>query len=136
MTDMRVDGTSEMDPEHDYLREQIRKLVQLVARLVGRAALDPANLVAHDELRTEAGRLLGHPYEMLERLTPASAAVLLALDADRRNAYADLVAAEGRLLAHAGDYVGAHRNAARARALRSELDTDDPQPEPKRPLPA
>jgi hypothetical protein len=118
---VRKDGTSEVDPDHDYLREQIRKLVQFVARLLGHAPPDHLAQQARQELTAEAGRVLGHPYELLARLTPESAAQLLGHDDDRIHAYADVLIAEGRLLTRAGDFAAASQRAARARQLRAQL---------------
>jgi hypothetical protein len=115
------DGTSEVNPDHDYLREQIRKLVQFVARLLGHAAPDHLAQQARHELTAEAGRLLGHPYELLGRLTPESAAQLLGHDPDRVEAYANVLFAEARLLTRAGDFASASQRTARARAVRGQL---------------
>jgi hypothetical protein len=118
---VRKDGTSEVNPDHDYLREQIRKLVQFVARLLGKAAPDHLAQQARQELLAEAGRVLGHPCELLARLTPESVAQLLGHDDDRIHAYADVLLAEGRLLTRSGDHAAASQRTARARALRARL---------------
>lgn len=119
--DVLKDRTSEIDPEYDYLREQIRKLVQFVAQLLGHPPADHLARQARDELAAEAGQLLGHPYEVLGRLTPASAALLLRRDPERIAAYAEVLAAESRLLAHAGDVESARDRAARSRAMTAEM---------------
>jgi hypothetical protein len=118
---VRKDGTSEVNPEHDYLREQIRKLVQFVARLLGHAPPDHLAQQARQELTAEAGRVLGHPYELLARLTPESAAQLLGHDPDRIHAYAEVLTAEGRLLTRTGDFAAASQRTGRARAVLSQL---------------
>jgi hypothetical protein len=119
---MLRDRTSDLDPDRDYLREQIRKLVQLVARVIkGAQAGEEAARDARTLLADQASTILGPPYEMIERLTPSSAAALLKHDPERLRAYAAIVSAESDLLAHLGDLAGAARQNARAQALLDQL---------------
>ena len=119
---MLRDRTIDIDPDRDYIREQIRKLVQLIARvLVGAEAGDQAAQDARDELAAAAGKILGPPYDMIERLTPGSAVRLLKHDPERVRAYAAIVGAESDLLARMGDLAGAARKAARAQDLLHQL---------------
>ena len=111
------DPTSDIDPDRDYLREQIRKLVELVARLLGRDPGDPETAHARDQLAAAAGQLLGHPYDVLERLAPDSVALLLGRDPERMRVYAEMVAAESRIARHTGDELLARRLDMRAQAL-------------------
>lgn len=115
------DRTVEVDPERDYIRDQIKKLVQFVARLLDRPPPTVDVAPALEELLSEAARILGVPLDVLERLTAPSAARLLNHDSERLLAYIAVVEAEGSLLAHVGDLEGARRRTLRARALIDQL---------------
>jgi hypothetical protein len=115
------DRTVEIDPERDYIRDQIKKLVQFVARLLDRAPPTIDVQPALDELLTSAAKILGVPIDVLERLTPGSAAGMLNHDGERLAAYIAVIEAEGRLLKHVGDHVGAQQRALRAQALTMQL---------------
>lgn len=115
---MRVDPTSQVDPERDFVRDQIRKLAELLAKvLLKRGSATEVDQKAEDEFATAAGQLLGHPFEMLERLAPASVALVLGRERERLRVYAEILGAKAEALRHAGDAVGADRVTARARAI-------------------
>ncbi|HEY0712651.1 MAG TPA: hypothetical protein VGF45_08260 [Polyangia bacterium] len=115
------DRTVEIDPERDFIHDQIKKLVQFVARLLDRSPPTIDVQPALDELLTTATKILGVPIDILERLTPSSAARMLNHDGERLSAYIAVVEAEGRLLKHVGDHVAAQQRALRAQALTMQL---------------
>jgi hypothetical protein len=97
----RRDGTSELDEERDFLRQQIKKLAAALARIVlGVKGAGEAD-VALAEARRAVDEILGVPTELLDRLDAGTAAGMLRTP-DRLRAYADLCAARFEILRQQG----------------------------------
>jgi hypothetical protein len=114
------DGTSQVDPERDYIRQQVRQLTEFVRRLLSRAESDKRVEEALDDVSSAAGRLLGMEQALLDRLTPTSAATVLR-DVDRIRTYAAICACEAELSSRLREPRTAERRATRAAALYREV---------------
>lgn len=121
----RRDGTAELDEDRDYLRQQIKKLAETLARLVLGVRSGGAVDVALTEARQAADDLLGVPAEMLDRLELASVTAMLR-EPNRIRAYAELCATRAALLRPAAASE-AERQRQRALALYRSLDPSDPE---------
>ncbi len=105
--------------DHDFIMRQIRQLAQVVARLVSRAADDGSCDAAVGEIRTAKAAALGVEEGLLERLDPASLA-LLVRDGESLRTVAWVTAQESALHARLGPPGEAARLRARAIALYDE----------------
>jgi hypothetical protein len=117
---MLRDRTSELDPDQDYIRQQIKKLLQLFAQILTKELDAEKTQQSLQDLHAGAGRILGADYEALERLAPESAAAILRGE-ERLRAYAAAVAIEGEILYRGSRLEEARRQSTRALALYREL---------------
>lgn len=116
----RHDSTLEVNPEHDYLRRQIKNLIEFAARLLARARDAARADETLAELREAAAFALGARIEALEHLSPAAAAKALG-NPERLRGYAAIAAAEAELLFRARRGPESARQAAHAAALYREF---------------
>ena len=105
--------------EKDFILRQIRQLVQLIARIVLRTHAEGQYASGLEEVRATMEGYLGFDYEMLGRIDPASAA-LLVHDGEALRTLAWIAAQEGELLEGAGDPAAAQDQRRPALALYAE----------------
>jgi hypothetical protein len=105
--------------DHDFLMRQIRQLAQVVARLVFRAVEDGSCDAAVGEVRKAKAVAFGVEVGLLDRLEPASLA-LLVRDGESLRTLAWVTAQESDLRARMDRSAEAARLRARAIALYAE----------------
>ncbi len=115
--------------ERDFILRQIRRIAQLIARLVRRAHEEGQYESGLEAVRAAVADGLGMDYGVFSRLDPASAA-LLVRDGEVLRTLAWIAAEEGGLAAGAGDAAGAERLRRRAIALDAECARRYPQEAP------
>jgi len=123
------DGTSDLDPERDYIKQQIRQFIEFIARLLGVEQNAREVAAARAELAVAAETALGASPDALERLAVPSAAALLR-EPERVRAYAAYCAALGELAYREARLEAAELHDRRAMQLYQtilELFPDDPQ---------
>jgi len=123
------DGTSELDPERDYIKQQIRQFIEFVARLLGIEQTAREIEQARMDLATAAEAVLGSPADAFDRLSASSAAGMLQ-EPERVRAYAVYCAALGELAYREGRLEAAEVQDRRAMQLYRwilDLFPDDPQ---------
>jgi hypothetical protein len=107
----------DVDADKDWVLRQIRQLVQALARLfAGKPTADEV-AQAEESLREASRSVLRVDWDLLDKLTPTSAARLLG-EADRVAGYAELVDAHAALARAAGRHDEAERLHDRAEELR------------------
>src|SRR5512143_1094192 len=105
--------------ERDFILRQIRRIAQMVARIVLRAREQASYESGLEAVRAAVADGLGMDYGVLSRLDPASVA-LLVREGEVLRTLAWIAAQEGELTAGAGDAGGAERLRRRAIALYAE----------------
>jgi len=105
--------------EKDFILRQIRQLVRLIARIVLQARAEGQYASGLEEVRATMEGHLGFDYEVLGRIDPASAA-LLVHDGEVLRTLAWITAQEGELLDGANDLAAAQDQRRRALALYAE----------------
>ncbi len=105
--------------EKDFILRQIRLLAQAIARIVARARAEERHASGLEEVRATMAGGPGLDYGMLDRLDPASAA-LLVRDGEVLRTLAWVAAQEGELLEGAGEPAAATERRRRALALYAE----------------
>lgn len=107
--------------ERDTIKRQIRQLGDAIAAIVFRAKAEGNYETGLEAVRAAAEGGLGVDYAMLERLAPASAAMLLR-DAELIRTYAWICEEEADLLDRAGRRGEANARRARAAELVAEAE--------------
>jgi len=104
------------DFEKDYIKRQLQRLSEALARVILGARetgkIDPAL----EEIKKTCRSLIGHDARFLAVIDAGSAALVLR-EPSKIKAYAELCAAEGELLALRGDAAAAEAMQKRAREL-------------------
>ena len=115
----RRDGSSseiDIDADKDWVLRQIRQLVQALARLFAAQPTAAEVAQAEESLREASRSVLRVEWDLLDKLTPTSAARLLG-EANRIAGYAALLAAHADLARAAGRHEEAERFRDRADEL-------------------
>ena len=113
--------------EEDFIQRMIRDIAKFLARITGLVAKgdpDAALLQVKDACKT----LLGTPYELLDAVTPSSAADLLR-DARATRAYGRLTAEEAQIHLARGDKAKASERRIRALELLIEAELRSAPPD-------
>jgi hypothetical protein len=105
--------------ERDFVLRHIRRLADLVARIVARAHAEDAYAAGLEALRAAMETGPGKEFEMLQRLEPASAA-LLVQEPEVLSTLARIATQEGDLRERGGDRATAQGLRLRALALYAE----------------
>jgi hypothetical protein len=108
-----------LEREKDYLLRQIRRLMEIVLAIVGKAGAGGEPEAQLEAIRRAADSGLGLDYRLLRRLDPASVPMLVA-DGDTLRTLAWLAAKEAEVHALAGDPAAAKALRLRAVALYAE----------------
>lgn len=105
--------------ERDFILRQIQQLARMVAQIVLRARSEGSYETGLEQVRSALAGGLDVDYEMLSRIDPASAA-LLVRDGEVLRTLAWIVAQESELRRGAGEVAEAERLRRRALALYDE----------------
>ena len=115
--------------ERDFILRQIRRIAQMVARIVLRAREQASCESGLEAVRAAVADGLGMDYGVLSRLDPASVA-LLVREGEVLRTLAWIAEQEAGLTAGAGDSAAAERLRRRASALYAECAERSPEEAP------
>ncbi len=115
--------------ERDFILRQIRRIAQLIARIVSRAREQASYESGLEAVRAAVADGLGMDYGVLSRLDPASVA-LLVREGEVLRTLAWIAEQESGLTAGAGDAAGAERLRRRAIGLYAECAERYPEEAP------